>query len=157
MFRTVTFFFALSLGACSSGSEDPLFGGGGINETTPWEGTTDTGMTGTTDVDTSVAPEITNLEAGFEEFPNMGEVAKVTITYTDPQDDVSGGMVWAEFTDSSDEAAEITADIDDTSAWLDEGAVIFAVQDLPTGVYVLRVRLYDVEGNGSYIESTTFQ
>jgi len=124
---------ALSSG-CRYG-EVLAFGGGGKPADTDTAGGSSTGDdTGTPTDDTGdtpwgAAPSILNLQTDVEEYPDISWVVELTVTYTDPDDDVEGGAVELTALIDGQDPMEITVPIDGSQAIhdRDDGTIFLAV------------------------------
>jgi hypothetical protein len=80
---------------------------------------------------TGSPPSILNVSTSVEDYPDIGWVAELTITYTDPDGDVDGGKVdIVADLDGQDEILDISVPIDGSQAIDDaeEGTVFLALQ-----------------------------
>ncbi len=148
------------LSACSS-DDGSSFGSGGNG----FDGFTDSDDTGSSGDDTggSVeenpdAPVITEMRAGFEDYPNIGMVLEVGIKYTDANDDVDGGQLILGIQEGdSQESDEVITDIGGEHAYIDSsGEIILASADFDTGLdYTITAIIQDVAGNASQTSSAS--
>ena len=125
---------ALSSG-CRYG-EVLAFGGGGKASGTDTSASgpntgDDTGGPGddTSNPSSGTAPSILNLQTSLEEYPDISWVVELTLTYTDPDDDVDGGSVEITALIDGQDPLEITVPIDGSQAIHDpdDGTVFLAV------------------------------
>ena len=133
---------ALILG-CNRDNSRTLGGGGNGGGGGSTDDTTNEGTSGS-------SPEIVNVSAGFENYPSYGWVIEVKVEYSDEDDDIESGMVYLEITDQYDELDEFDLRINGQDAFVDDGQIIFAIQDVSTsGDYTLGIQLEDAAGNVS--------
>jgi hypothetical protein len=134
---------ALSSG-CRYG-EILAFGGGGKPLATDTDGGSSTGDdTGTPTNDTGepswgTAPSILNLQTSLEEYPDISWVVELTVTYTDPDDDVDGGKVELTALLDGQDPMEITVPIDGSQA----------IHDPDDGTVFVALRVNDGDVSGS--------
>ena len=133
----LTLFF---LPSCIVG-EDGGFGGSGSKNSGSWTGQTDdTAEEEDTEenngdwpdpLDTN-GPSLGEMEARFDDYPNIGTVIEVTITFFDPQDDVDGGWVVLSVNGGDYVDAETEAKIGGQSnqAWIEEGLIWFVIPNV---------------------------
>lgn len=110
--------------------------------------------------DTSVgegAPVLTDILGTFEDYPNIGDVVEVVITYEDNEGDVDGGVVHLDM-ESVDTGATASFDVDidgelaraEINPDDDSTVVIVAVQVPSTrDSYLVTVTIEDAGGNES--------
>ncbi len=107
------------------------------------------------------APCLLDLSATYDEIENYGPVLDVSVTYTDPEDDLVGGRLDIEVTGGSLDGAEVSVSIDaksDTAreAWVEGGAIRFVASvDSLTESYEVTVQAWDAAGNGSNVLTGT--
>ena len=146
---------------CQSNEWTPSFGGGGsqsgaggssgggtwIDEDSAWGET-----------DTEYAPIITEFRAAFEYYPTIGWVMEASIGYQDQDGDVSGGFVHLVLEEEGGEEFEQVVPIDGQSAFIENDAVSFAVDQVNTDLsYSLEVYIEDEAGNMSDLAQTVVE
>ena len=149
--------FAAALAGCAS-EEGGTFGSGGSSydygsDDTATSGGDDTGSESNPD-----APVITAMRAGFEDYPNIGFLLEIGISYTDANDDVDGGQLILGFEDeASGDGSEFTTDIGGEFAYIDSsGEIILAVDGVDSGLdYTVTAVIRDVAGNSSGASSAS--
>ncbi len=136
-----------------TGSDGVTPGGGGDGDTgldtdNPPDGPGgDTGNSGATQ-----PPTVLDLQISVEEYPDIGWVAEMELTYTDPDDDISGGKVLLDVEIEGSEPESFTLAIDDAEAVHNEsnGTVFFALSVPQSNVSgSVNVVLEDANGNQS--------
>ena len=86
-------------------------------------------MDATGDFPMGSPPSILNVATSVEEYPDISWVVEVTITYTDPDDDVDGGNIEVIALIDGQDPLEVSVPIDGSQAINDpdEGTVFMAV------------------------------
>ena len=133
--------FAAALAGCAS-EEGGTFGSGGSSYD---YGSDDTATSGGDDT-------------GFEDYPNIGFLLEIGISYTDANDDVDGGQLILGFEDeASGDGSEFTTDIGGEFAYIDSsGEIILAVDGVDSGLdYTVTAVIRDVAGNSSGASSAS--
>ena len=145
-FHGARFPLILGLGlilGCNRNTSATLGGGGGAGGGGGTDVTTPSSVSG-------AVPQIVNVSAGFENYPSYGWVIEVKIDFSDEDDDLEGGMVYLDIEDQFDEFEEFDLRINGQDAYIDDGQIIFAIQDVSTGSsYTLDLVIEDAAGNMS--------
>jgi hypothetical protein len=152
---------ALALSGCRYGEKMLMAGGGtpvsedtGSDSVTPNGGDTggpiddDTGPSG----NSGVPPSVLDVDVSVEEYPDIGWVIEVTLTYADPDQDVEGGLVVLDVALDDVEPAQLQIPIDGSQAIHDaeDGTVFLAVQIPDSNASGnMTVFLQDANGNRS--------
>ncbi len=156
---------ALSIGillatGCKRGEELLPWGGGGTENPINTTGGTDDTASPEGD-DTGYPPDppgggeppvLLEVEASFDDYPNVGWVIETRMTFTDVDNDVDGGKVLLSVALEGEEPEEQIIAIDGTGAihMADQGQVFFAIEVANDSVEVLMdVALEDRAGNMS--------
>jgi len=105
-----------------------------------------------TSADTDTDPVLLDVRTSIEDYPDIGWVMEVTLTYTDPNQDVDGGLVMLDATldEAAPEQFQIPIDGSQAIHDADDGTVFLAIQvsDAATSG-TLSVTLVDANGHHS--------
>ena len=146
--------------------EDTGFGGGG-NNNTPTDGTTETGDPGGQDdlpdgweaPQDADGPSLRNFVVIHDEYPNLGDVLEANVEFWDAQDNVDGGgqiKLTLNGGDWSDASATAVIGGTDGTTWVEDGKIWFVVANVWNWeTYTIDLMVMDKQGNRSNVVSTT--
>ena len=146
--------------------EDTGFGGGG-NNNTPTDGTTETGDPGGQDdlpdgweaPQDADGPSLRNFVVIHDEYPNLGDVLEANVEFWDAQDNVDGGgqiKLTLNGGDWSDASATAVIGGTDGTSWVEDGKIWFVVANVWNWeTYTIDLMVTDKQGNRSNVVSTT--
>ena len=148
-------------------SEDPFFNRGGIYNEVNDSFLIDSGGGDSSD-DTGPAcgepgaPVITESRAAFADYPNIGDVIELGLTFCDEEDDVSGGQVTLSVGVVDGTPSELVDKFDQDgqgeACYIQDDEVICAISGVDTGEsYSLTARIEDAQGNKSNEISATVE
>lgn len=141
-----------AVAAGCKGVDVPTFKGGGADgtfEITQGFDTDTAGDSGTTVVDED-APVIEDVSVAFEDYPGVGDVIEMQITWSDAQDDMEGGRVFYNVTGDQYDNEPFTLDVvldSDVS-----GAANEAYIDSDTGKIILALAGVDTTQTYTFTE-----
>jgi hypothetical protein len=150
-------------------SEDPFFNRGGsyneVNDSFLIDsgGGDSSGDTETTPgCDEPGAPAITDHRAAFADYPNIGDVIELGLTFCDEEADVPGGQVKLSVGvvdgTPSDLVDKFDQDGQGEACYIQEDEVICAISGVDTGEsYSLTASIEDAQGNASNEISATVE
>ena len=107
----------------------------------------DSGNSEDTAIELGEAPYITDASGSFEEYPNIGMVIEIKISYLDAQDDVDDGFLHLDYS-SGRGSGSVQTNIDGHQVYVDEGVANMAFTNVNSNMtYSFTAMLEDIEGH----------